>query len=72
MGLPAKRRTNRSKRDRASHFALKGTMVTKCPECGAFTMPHRACQKCGFYKGRKVVDVQKRESRAARKKKAGK
>ncbi|MBI5222544.1 MAG: 50S ribosomal protein L32 [Candidatus Magasanikbacteria bacterium] len=69
MGLPSKRRTARSKRDRASHFALKAVGVAKCGECGAFTLPHRACAKCGFYKGRKMVDKQKRAARLAKRKK---
>jgi len=72
MGVPSKRRTNRSKRDRASHFALKPTAVAKCPDCGTYTLPHRACRKCGTYRGRKAVNVEKRVLRAKRKTKAGK
>ena len=30
----------------------------KCPNCGAFCMPHRACKACGQYKGRAVVNVE--------------
>jgi ribosomal protein L32 len=62
MGLPSKRRTNRSKRDRASHFALTAVTVSKCS----------ACKKCGTYRGRKAINVEKRKSRSARKKKSGK
>ena len=29
----------------------------KCPNCGAYLLPHRACKACGFYKGREVVKV---------------
>jgi len=72
MGLPSKRRTNRSKRDRASHFALKSITTAKCAECGTHVLTHRACSKCGTYRGRKAINVQKRELRAARKKKSGK
>lgn len=69
MGLPSKKRTNRSKRDRASHFALKAKTATKCAGCGATTLPHRACTKCGAYKGKAVVNVQKRALRLTRSKK---
>jgi len=72
MGVPSKRRTNRSKRDRASHFALKSTTVTKCPECSTYTLPHHACRKCGTYRGRKAVNVEKRALRTKRKNKGGK
>jgi large subunit ribosomal protein L32 len=29
-----------------------------CPACGAAVRSHRACPKCGTYKGRKVVAVE--------------
>lgn len=69
MGLPAKQRTRTSKRQRASHFALKTPPTTKCGQCGAFNKPHRACAKCGFYRGRRVIDVAKRTARLARSRK---
>ncbi len=70
MGLPAKQRTNRSKRERAAHFALKVTTTNTCKSCGAATLPHRACASCGSYKGKKVVNAQKRVERTLRNKKA--
>ena len=54
MGLPSKRRTNTSKRQRASHFALKPTDLSKCEKCEAKILPHHACKKCGNYKGKTV------------------
>jgi len=70
MGLPAKKRTNRSKRDRASHFALKPTGTSTCKKCGAATLPHHACSACGDYKGKKVVNTAKRAERTMRNKKS--
>jgi large subunit ribosomal protein L32 len=59
-------RTNHSKtRMRRSHDAISGTRVSKC-ECGADRMAHRACQQCGKYNGRIVVDVVARATREAR------
>lgn len=63
MGLPSKKRTPRSKRDRNSHAALKPIATAKCKECGAQTLPHRACKACGSYKGRKAVNTEKRVER---------
>lgn len=63
MGLPSKRRTNRSKRERASHFALKKVPTGKCTKCGAPASPHRACAVCGTYRGRQAVNVEKRTNR---------
>jgi len=32
-------------------------------------IPHRACGKCGYYKGKRAVDKQKRATRSAKRKK---
>lgn len=69
MGLPSKKRTNRSKRERASHFALKSVNFGKCEKCDSTTLPHHACPACGYYRGRQVVKVEKRAARLARHKK---
>ncbi len=69
MGLPSKQRTSRSKRERASHFALKTKTSGKCEKCGSTTTPHRACASCGHYRGRQVIKVEKRAARATRRKK---
>jgi len=57
MGLPSKRRTKTSKKERAAHFALKQTVLNSCPKCGKPAMPHRACGKCGTYKGKEVMII---------------
>jgi len=69
MGLPSKKRTPRSKHDRASHFALKQTNTIKCENCGTKILPHKACPKCGTYKGKKVINTEKRTLRLKRSKK---
>lgn len=67
MGLPSKRRTKSQKRRRASHFALRGRALSKCKNCGAPVLPHRACLKCGFYNGRKVLKVAAKGERQLKK-----
>lgn len=57
MGLPSKRRTKTSKKERSSHFALKQTALSTCPKCTKPVMPHRACNKCGTYRGKEVISV---------------
>jgi large subunit ribosomal protein L32 len=53
MGLPSQKRTKSSARRRASHFALKSVNKIKCSNCQASILPHRACPKCGYFKGEK-------------------
>ena len=66
MGLPSKKRTNTSKKKRASHFALKKSSLAKCSECKAERLPHRACPKCGSYRGKKNPRAGRRAARKLR------
>ena len=34
--------------------------LSECPNCHEQKMPHRACPKCGTYKGREVVEVEEK------------
>ena len=48
MAVP-KGKVSRQRRDkrRSSVWKLTAPNVVKCPNCGAFCMPHRACKACG-------------------------
>lgn len=67
MGLPAKRRTKQSKRERASHFALKTFRLSVCPHCKRKIRPHAACPHCGYYKGRQVLKITSKVEKRAKK-----
>lgn len=54
MGLPSKKRTKTSQRQRRSHFAVKATDTRECPKCQAPVLPHKACKACGTYRGKTV------------------
>lgn len=75
MGLPAKRRTHTSKRERASHFALTASHLTVCGHCRKPIRLHRVCPHCGWYKGREVIHtatkLEKRAKEKAKRKKSG-
>lgn len=55
MAVPFRKVSKTRKRMRRSHNALEAVDTTKCPNCGEMIRPHRACPKCGFYKGKEVV-----------------
>lgn len=69
MGLPAKRRTKQSKRERAAHFGLKKRQLSTCPKCKKPIVPHRVCPFCGYYKGQDILFI---DTKAERKKKKAK
>lgn len=55
MPLPKRRHSNARTGKRRSHHALTLPGVVLCPNCHAPKLPHRACGKCGQYRGRTVV-----------------
>lgn len=55
MSVPKKKRTKAANRRSNAHNALKSRSAVKCSNCGATLLPHRACAKCGYYKGEKKV-----------------
>ena len=51
--------------NRRSHHALAEARLSKCA-CGAWYERHRACQACGMYREKQVIDVVARTERAVR------
>ena len=60
MGTPTKKRTSGQRKRRASHFAMTRQTINVCPQCGKDMRPHHACQHCGFYRGKEVVNTLKK------------
>ncbi len=57
MATPTRRTGVMRKRVRRQHLALTACNVYSCPNCGAMIKPHRVCPSCGYYNGKKVLDV---------------
>ena len=36
--------------------------MSKCPNCNTPLAPHRACSKCGYYKGKEVLNIKKEKT----------
>lgn len=63
FAVPARRVSKTAKRARRTHLKKDAPTVTKCKQCGAVIAPHRACTKCGYYKGQKVVEIKEKENK---------
>jgi len=48
-------------------LAVKGKVLTTCTNCKAKIESHKACPKCGYYKGKEVVNTLKKISKKAKK-----
>ena len=57
MPNPKRRHSKARTGNRRAHDALSAPMMSECPNCKEKKMPHRACLKCGHYKGREVLAV---------------
>jgi large subunit ribosomal protein L32 len=63
MALPKRRHSRSRGRIRRTGDALTGPTLTRCSECGAHIQPHRACAKCGTWKGKRdAIKTKKRAS----------
>ena len=56
MAVPFRRVSKAKNRKRRTHFKLTLTGIGKCPECNEIVKSHRACPKCGTYKGKVVIE----------------
>ena len=53
-----KRRHSKARRDkRRAHDHLTAPGLSLCPNCQEPKQPHRVCPRCGFYKGKQVIEV---------------
>lgn len=59
MALPKyKMSRSRTRRRKASwKRALTTPNLAECPQCRSMKLQHRACTKCGYYKGSNVITV---------------
>ena len=56
-----KQRHTKGRRDRARKMlSLKSKKLVKCTHCGAMIPAHTVCPKCGYYKGKEVVNTLKK------------
>ena len=61
---------SKGKRNRVrSHHALKPANFINCSHCRQVALPHLVCKNCGYYAGRRVIDVLAKLDKKERKKK---
>lgn len=58
MAVP-KKRTSSARRDkRRTHWRVMPPNTVPCPQCREPKLPHHVCPHCGYYKGKKVLEVE--------------
>ncbi len=52
----------RSRRDkRRANWKVTAPNSVLCPECQEPKLPHRICQHCGTYRGKKILETVEKE-----------
>ncbi|MFH0987568.1 MAG: 50S ribosomal protein L32 [Patescibacteria group bacterium] len=57
MTAPKQRHTKSRRDKRRQNLKLKKQTFSVCPKCQSPILPHHTCPKCGYYRGREVIDV---------------
>jgi len=61
------RHTRAHSANRRSHHGLSEPRLSTCPDCKGAHIRHSACQSCGRYRGRRVIDVAAKEMKKTKK-----
>jgi large subunit ribosomal protein L32 len=48
----------RSRRRKSINMKLTSPSLIACGTCGNKLLPHRICPKCGFYKGKQILELE--------------
>lgn len=67
MANPKKQKTHSKSRMGRAHLALKKKTLNKCSKCGKAVLPHTACEFCGTYGGREVVELKNNKDKKIKK-----
>jgi large subunit ribosomal protein L32 len=58
MAVPKRRVSKSRKRLRRGHDHAPSVASQACPRCGSPKLSHRVCDSCGYYRGKKQVEVE--------------
>ena len=63
MAHPKRKQSHSRTRKRRNHDKIQMPRMTVCPECKRLKPAQRTCPFCGYYKGREVVRVEKKQKK---------
>jgi large subunit ribosomal protein L32 len=58
MAVPKRRMSKSRKRLRRGQDVAASVRTQACPRCGSPKLSHRVCESCGYYRGKKQIEVE--------------
>jgi len=68
MAVPKSKKSKRRTRQGRAHHALGIPSLVSCSKCGEKVRSHIACENCGYYGDKKVLDVETKLDKKLKKK----
>jgi large subunit ribosomal protein L32 len=57
MPVPKKKMSKSKKRHRRGHDKLPNPTLVPCEQCKKHVLAHHVCEYCGYYRGRKILEI---------------
>ncbi len=64
MAVPKGKVSKARRNSRRANWKLSAPTIAACPQCKKMKLAHRVCKFCGYYDGRKAVEVQTEKKKA--------
>lgn len=66
MAHPKRKHSHSRTRKRRTHQKLVAPALVECKECHKMKPRHMICPFCGYYAGREIVKIEKKEKKGKR------
>jgi large subunit ribosomal protein L32 len=63
MAVPKSKVSKARRGHRKSQWKLKPPTLVECPQCHVLRLPHRVCSDCGYYDGKKIIEIKEKKSK---------
>jgi large subunit ribosomal protein L32 len=63
VALPKKRHSKSRVKKSRQFWRLELPPLIPCPNCKTLKLSHHICPNCGYYKGRRIIEVKEKKKR---------
>jgi large subunit ribosomal protein L32 len=63
MAHPKRRHSHARTMKKRTHNKLDVPVLVTCPHCKKLKLSHKVCPYCGYYKGKEVIIIERKEKK---------